>query len=364
MPTTPQQLAAAKAAAYYGNPGPARDLAKLEQGELEALKAGADLAERIEAATTGMEVAALFPESAVRPLRDYTGRELPGPVVWMDARHGGGTVLRVGDVAVLSGAGGVGKSFAALAIAVAAASPGDDSAHAAGFDVRRGGAVLIGYEDDPVTVAWRAGLIAGREDAAELPETLHLVPDPEPLMTADPSSPGKATKALEWDKLWADVAALAPSIVIVDPASAALAGVNQNDSGTVRGFVRALATEAAKGGFGVLLIAHSTKEARFGKTGPDRLAVAFEKGGAVAGSAQWWDACRGVLTMVSDGPGRALIQCQKANYGPHGWVVALGADTRERPGEPDLFAGWIRHDLFSSDLWEAEERRRRKEAQE
>ncbi len=185
-------LATAKAAAFHGDPGPARDLAKLEQGELEALTAAADLAERIEAATTGMEVAALFPESAVRPLRDYTGRELPRPVVWMDARHGGGTVLRVGDVAALSRAGGVGKSFAALAIAVAAARPGDGSAHAAGFDVRRGGAVLI----DPVTVAWRAGLIAGREGAAELPETLRLVPDPEPLMTADPRNPGKATKAL------------------------------------------------------------------------------------------------------------------------------------------------------------------------
>lgn len=66
-------------------------------------------------------------------------------------------MLRIGDVCALGGAGGVGKSLASLA--VAAASPGNGPAHAIGLEVRRGGAALIGIEDDPATVAWRAALI-------------------------------------------------------------------------------------------------------------------------------------------------------------------------------------------------------------
>ena len=86
--------------------------------------------------------------AGIRPLASMAG-DLPRPVLWMDSRRGGGTVLRAGDVAALGGAGGVGKSFATLALAVAAAEPGDGPGDAVGLHVRRGPAVLIGYEDDP-----------------------------------------------------------------------------------------------------------------------------------------------------------------------------------------------------------------------
>ena len=131
--------------------------------------------------------------AGIRPLQDFAGRELPPRVLWMDSRLGGGVVLRVGDVAVIGGAGGVGKSFATLALAVAAASTDPDPdrdpgpAEAVGLHVRRGAAVLIGYGDDPVTVAWRAGLIAARSGAepSTIPDRLAVVPDPSPLMEAD-----------------------------------------------------------------------------------------------------------------------------------------------------------------------------------
>ena len=146
--------------------------------------------------------------------------------------------------------------------------------------------------------AGRAGLIAARSGPIPdpAPDGLHLVPDPEPLMTADPDRPGAAAEAPGWRTLWRGVRTLAPSLVIVDPASAALADANQNDGATVRRFIRALAREAERGGWGVLLVAHSTKAARYGgDPGP----------GAIAGSGQWWDACRGVLHMRGNGPGRA-----------------------------------------------------------
>jgi len=292
-------------------------------------------------------VAELAPaRDPVRPLSDYAGRDLPRPVLWMDTRRGGGTVVRVGDVGLLSGAGGVGKSFASLALALAASESGDRPGEAVGLHVRKGGAIAVSYEDDPETMAWRAGLIAARSgpEPGTLPDSLGVIPDPWPLMIAHEDRPGEAREADFWRPLWDRIAARGPSLVIVDPASAALAGVNQNDGATVRRFVRALALEGRRGGFGVLLVAHSTKAARFGgDPGP----------GAVAGSGQWWDAARGVLFMRPHGPGRAALECVKANHGPTGWAVTLEADRRKRPDRPDLFAGWRRLQRHSPDEWAA-----------
>ena len=99
-----------------------------------------------------------------------------------------------------------------------------------------------------------------------------------------------------------------------------------------------------------MIVAHSTKLARYGgDPGP----------GAVAGSGQWWDAARGVLFMRGDGPGRAAIECLKANHGPTGWAVTLEADRRQRPGKPDLFAGWRYTGRYSPEEWAAEQERRK-----
>ena len=335
-----------------------RDLEALEASaaaEAEAVPdpeaSGADGPPTLDSLRKRLDEADPVGAAGIRPLAAMAG-DLPRPVLWMDSRRGGGTVLRAGDVAALGGAGGVGKSFATLALAVAAAEPGDGPGDAVGLHVRRGPAVLIGYEDDPATVAWRAGLIAARSGPIPdpAPDALHLVPDPEPLMTADPNRPGAAAEAPGWRTLWRGVRKLAPSLVIVDPASAALADANQNDGATVRRFIRALAREAERGGWGVLLVAHSTKAARYGgDPGP----------GAIAGSGQWWDACRGVLHMRGDGPGRAAVECLKANHGPHGWAVTLEADWRTRTDAPDLFAGWRRSGRFGPQEWAAELKRRK-----
>ena len=77
------------------------------------------------------------------------------------------------------------------------------------------------------------------------------------------------------------------SMVVIDPASAALDSVSMNESGPVRAFMGALAREAKAAGCGVLVVAHDTKAARnAARDGGDRGA------GAVAGSATWFDAPR------------------------------------------------------------------------
>lgn len=320
---------------------------------VDALNAGEPKApEAVEWAARGV-LDALAPALAVglAPVASFEA-DRPDRVLWMDPERGGGTVLRAGDCALLSGAGGSGKSFASLALAVAAAT---GRGEAVGLNVRPGPAVLIGYEDDPATVRWRAGLIAAESGPNPIapPGGLHLIPDPPPLMDANPEAPGRVRRCATWGALWAAVRAVGPSLVIVDPASAALAGVNQNDGGSVRRFVRALAQEAARGGWGCLIVAHSTKAARYGEDpGP----------GAVAGSGQWWDATRGVLFMRGDGPDRAAVECVKANHGPVGWAVTLTADRRNRPDGEPRFAGWLRDGRHSPTEWAARKAARAAEA--
>ena len=299
--------------------------------------------------------AAFVARAGLAPVADFAGT-LPPPVLWMDARCGGGTVLRAGEVAVLSGAGGVGKSFVALAMAVASASGKSGAAQAVGIGVRCGPAVVMSYEDAPRTVAYRAGMITTKVgyEPGKAPDKMYLIPDPDPLMTAVHERPGDSARGQNWPTLFTAIKAVEPSLVIVDPASAALAGVNQNDGATVRRFIRELSLEADAGGYGILIATHSTKAARYGQGDPGP--------GAIAGSGQWWDAVRGVLYMNRTGPGKAVIQCQKANHGPTGWAVELEADLRSRDAKPDVFAGWKKLRRYSPSEWEAEQNRRKADA--
>ena len=299
--------------------------------------------------------AAFVARAGLAPVADFAGT-LPPPVLWMDARCGGGTVLRAGEVAVLSGAGGVGKSFVALAMAVASASGKSGAAQAVGIGVRCGPAVVMSYEDAPRTVAYRAGMITTKVgyEPGKAPDKMYLIPDPDPLMTAVHERPGDSARGQNWPTLFTAIKAVEPSLVIVDPASAALAGVNQNDGATVRRFIRELSLEADAGGYGILIATHSTKAARYGQGDPGP--------GAIAGSGQWWDAVRGVLYMNRTGPGKAVIQCQKANHGPTGWAVELEADLRSRDAKPDVFAGWKKLHRYSPSEWEAEQNRRKADA--
>ena len=294
--------------------------------------------------------AAFVARAGLAPVADFAG-PLPPPVLWMDARCGGGTVLRAGEVAVLSGAGGVGKSFVALAMAVASASGKSGAAQAVGIEVRPGPAVVMSYEDAPRTVAYRAGMITEKVGCkpGKAPDKMYLIPDPDPLMTAVHERPGESARGQNWPTLFTAIKAVEPSLLIVDPASAALAGVNQNDGATVRRFIRELSLVADTSGYGVLILTHSTKAARYGQGDPGP--------GAIAGSGQWWDAARGVLYMRGAGPGKAVIQCKKANHGPTGWAVELEADMRKRGQKPPVFAGWKRVCRYSPSEWEAEARR-------
>ena len=271
----------------------------------------------------------------LRSIADWRGRPLPEAVIWRAGtdpeRYG--TVLSVGEVAALSGPGGTGKSTVTsdLALAACQASRTEGSTGTAcGLAVRGGSIVVASYEDAPVRIANRLERMLG---GREIPSNLYVWPDPGPLFCGGGDhAPGEVCASPDWASFWRLVRRVRPSLVIVDPASAALVDVSASEGGAVRRFIRALGREASRAGTAILLVAHDTKANRAmtaagGRPGP----------GSIAGSGTWHDAARGVLYMTrmrtqaeeadddsdDDSSGELRLTCIKANYGRCGWSLPL-----------------------------------------
>lgn len=108
----------------------------------------------------------------------------PDPVLWRDADGKGGAVLSVGEVALLSGEGGQGKSYLTLALAVKgalAADLGQPYGAACGLRMAAGPSVLVSYEDSPARVYGRLASLG--QTAAQ--DALHVVEYPAPLWETD-----------------------------------------------------------------------------------------------------------------------------------------------------------------------------------
>ena len=252
----------------------------------------------------------------LRPLSDYLGQPEPPPVIWRDDGTDGDdgrvdAILSAGEVALLAGEGGAGKSTLALHLAAV----GNPDRAVGGLRRADGPAVLVSYEDSPQRLAGRLAWIDGGPDAAD---GVHVLPDPAPLWEADPDERGASKPGRAWAPLWAQAERLSARLVVVDPVSAALADVSTSETGPVRAFLGALSAQARRRGAGVLLVAHPTKAGRRETAGgrdpgPE----------AVAGSAAWWDGARGVLTLERGHDGARLVVAAKANYGASGWAVEL-----------------------------------------
>ena len=273
-----------------------------------------DVDRRLRAAWTGER-----PTVELAPLQSFDGAPRPAPLIWRDDGtdgEGGGPVdaiLRTGEVALLAGAGGLGKSTLALHLAASAAAGGGAWG---GLRAANGPAVLVSYEDHPVEAAHRLTWRDGREGDLEL----YVWPDPDPLFEAEAERGGGSRPCSQWRELWDAVRRLKARLVVIDPASASLADASTSETGPVRAFLRALTVEAQASDCGVLVIAHSTKA---GRAAVQR---GYDPGAeAVAGSAAWWDAARSVLTLerAPDGANALLLMAAKANYGASGWGIEL-----------------------------------------
>ena len=265
-------------------------------------------------------LAAALRVPVVRSSDEWRNQPDPDPVIWRDHAQFPDAVLSSGEVAVLSGAGKSGKSYIALALAVAAAQAearGSDYGKACGLRVAALPVVVLSYEDAPKRIDERVA-------ALDTGASVRLIPDPPRLFHFDTSRQWGRSEA--WAPVWAAISEADPGLVVIDTGPKAMGG-ETNDGGAVIAFLQALESEARSGGFGVLLTAHDTKahrnQVKAGEA-PDA--------GAIAGSGQWHDSPRGVLYLSKHGPGDAprILEAIKCSYGNDGWGASLLPDYRDR----------------------------------
>lgn len=281
-----------------------------------------------------------IPGPRARPAAGFAP-ELPDAILRIAGTSG--AVLVRGEVAILSGAGGHGKSTLTLQLAAAAtgtppafADADRDDAHpafaaTAGLEIRRGPVLVATYEYGGEIARYTLdGLRRGDgpalpKDAPEIPDSLRVMECRGfPLHSAD-SFQHLPERAPSWPRFWAEVEAARPVMLVLDPAACAMAADGMRVE-SVRRFLDDLRAEAARIGCGVLVVAHSTKNA----------ADAARKGedpgrGIVSGSAAWTDAARGVLSLIAadrapeDGPKtwRGRLAVEKSNFGPSFETVHL-----------------------------------------
>ena len=254
----------------------------------------------------------------LRPASTWKDASPPEQILWRhyhEHERDLSPVLSVGEVCLLSAAGGLGKSTVTVAVAAAAATAEDvDYGAACGLRVRSGPVVLLSYEDSPPRVMDRLKWY----DIGPAADRVHLVEDPVPLWEAPPGR-GAGERCAAWPALWEAIRATGARLVVIDPASAACL-TPVAEAPAVRAFLSACMAEAQPRdgwtGCGVLIVAHSTKAAR------DTLQQGADPGaGVVAGSSAWWDAARGVLTLYRGINGRLPaplreVQLRTGRMGP------------------------------------------------
>ena len=294
-----------------------------------AVPATSEDAERDLAAAAAAEAAASGVEWTAADPHGPNGKiELPEAV--LSTSHN--TLLPRGEVGLLAGAGGAGKSRLVLQIAIAAAGgrkgrgapvfgavEGGKAARA--LYVRSSPVVMVGYEDAPPWVAWRARRIAewldkeatsGRHTSAVCDDTKlsTAVLDYESALfggsgDADPVEQGA------WRPVWDRVREIGAGLLVVDPGALAFAWDGPQAGGRGIGrFVSALRREAVDAGAAVLLVVHPSKAQRSVER------TEFREGDdpGVAGSVAWIDRVRCCFNLVTDGEQRRRLDVTKANY--------------------------------------------------
>ena len=270
----------------------------------------------------------------------------PRPLAILSATDQEGVMLAEGEICLLAGEGGVGKSALAGEIALAVAANAKDAGGL--LAVHRGGPVLwLTYEEAPGELVAR---LKARSVYTTAPDRVFVLDmrGGWPLFGPGNSRDGRAAsynarpgRLAGWEVLAAEVVRLRPRLIVVDPVLSAYVG-EPNGAAPVREFLGALATLARESCAGVLALAHSSKSARAGGKNDDRSDL-FDSG-QVAGSAAWHDGVRGVLTFgyvpnPPDGCNRRLA-IAKANMGPaqiqcvatpiragsSSWIIGFEAD--------------------------------------
>ncbi len=221
-----------------------------------------------------------------------------------------------GQVTLLSGDGGVGKSLLALQLAVSVAT----GSNWIGQPVDKPGKVLVlGAEDDDSEMHRRVASIckAQRVEMADLGNLMVRSLAGEDALLATPSqSTGRLTATAFYKRLTEIIGAMKPRLVVLDTL-ADLFGGNENDRAQARQFVGMLRAWSIKHYLAVVLLAH-----------PSRAGMATGSGDS--GSTAWHGSVRSRMyldTVKVDGQeadtSARVLKTMKANYGPRGGDLRL-----------------------------------------
>lgn len=291
-----------------------------EYGELEIIEATPE--QRAEHYRTQPRLAVSI--SDIKP-------EYPNPVLAATG-NGNGAVLTAGNVGLLAGEGGIAKSALTISLALSYAyaglsdtdNPKMKQLTGAIFEGTGGRVMMVNYEDTPGTLSAKMQKLSTYwqipEQARENVFVQNLIGKPlytttKGLTRLDPTTDIGAYFIDDgWEQLWREIDRITPSLVIIDPCLSAFTG-NQNDPGEVRYFLMSIAERAQFSGYdmGVLMVAHSNKDARGKDTDP------YEPG-KVSGTTQWIDSVRGVMTIdwhpdKENRPSDRILRIPKANLG-------------------------------------------------
>ena len=263
----------------------------------------------------------------------------PRPVPILSALKKDGAVLTAGEICVLSGAGGIGKSALAgeIAMAVAGGSTTVPGLFNIGTSYQCKSVLWLTYEEARGELTARLKARCTEKDGEQLRDGLKKIhvldmraaggwplfgPPIERSYSPPDRLQGWAPMETEADKLGDDL-----GLIVIDPVLAAYVG-EQNDTTAVRAFLGALATLARKYEAGVLALAHSRKAAR------GRDADSYDPG-QVSGSSAWHDGVRGVLTFAfekvdKESCPRRRAGRRKGQYGPGAYQVRHETNSQRR----------------------------------
>jgi RecA-family ATPase len=235
-------------------------------------------------------------------------RDLPlEPMRWLAMNR-----IPAGDVTILSGDGGGGKTTVALQLAVA-------------VEQGLGDWLCTTCETGPVL------FFSGEEPEAEMRRRLHRVArkrgldpsgleglhfhfaDPDKCLLGTARKDGTIAPTALFEALEAAATKIRPALIVVDSIAATFGG-NQNDRVSARTFVAMFRRLARNTGCAVLLLDHPSLSGITNGTGR-------------GGSMDWQNATRARLhletTTEDDGATGRVLEVKKTNYGPAGEKVRL-----------------------------------------
>lgn len=251
-------------------------------------------------------------QAAFEPVEWFPASDLenvdPPPREWLAPQ-----MIPVGDITLLSGDGGTGKSLLALQLAYAVANGGKWM----GTDTKAGNVLFLTAEDDKDELHRRLHRIA---EFAKLPSVAELLLGSLAGMDAVlasglPGSPlGETQRFREIEER---VAESKPVLLVLDTA-ADLYGANENDRALVRQFISLLRGLAIRYRVAIVLLSHPSLSG-------------MNSGSGTSGSTAWSNSVRSRLYLgrvkTSDGrepdPDARVLTTKKSNYGPVGTEIGL-----------------------------------------